>query len=176
MENGLADFCMAQDGADDLLATLQDLARLGAGEVAVGLEVMHGVIPPPSTYLVTHSRPWIDHCYAPEELSDILTELGDSAWPAAHGAAERILGNSPLAVSTAIQVVRAARDEDQPRGALEREHRAAAFLMSHPDLAEGIRARIIDKDGAPQWNPADPGDVDVEAIRAILEPEEDEDW
>lgn len=176
VEIGLADFCMAQDATDELLASLQDLARLGAGEVAVGLEVMHGVAPPPTTFPVTQNRAWIDHCYAPEELSDILAELRDSPWPAAHGAAERIQGNSPLAVATAIEVVRAARDEDQLRGALEREHRAAAFLMSHPDLAEGIRARIIDKDGAPHWSPADPGEVDVEAIRAILEPEEEEDW
>lgn len=176
VESGLADFCIRQDGVDDLLATLQDLSQLGAGEVGVGLEVMHGVQPPRDTFSVTQSRSWIDHCFAPEELADILHELDHSAWPAAHAAAERIRGNSPLAVATAIEVVRAARDEDEMRGCLEREHRAASFLMGRPDLSEGIRARIIDKDGAPRWDPADPSDVDVEAIRSMLEPEEDEEW
>jgi enoyl-CoA hydratase len=77
-------------------------------------------------------------------------------------------------VATALEVIRAARDEDELRGALEREHRAAAFLMDHPDVAEGIRARIVDKDDAPSWNPASAADVDRDEIIEMLYPEEDD--
>lgn len=174
LEAGLADFCVATESLEDLYAALSDLAMLSSGEISIGLEVMLGTRPPRTTYTMTQARPWVDECYAGEDLPAILQALESSPWPAAQGAAERIRHNSPLAVSTAIEVVRAARDEDELRGSLEREHRAAAFLMDHPDIAEGIRARIVDKDDAPRWSPARPEDVDQDAILAALDPEEDE--
>jgi enoyl-CoA hydratase/carnithine racemase len=33
------------------------------------------------------------------------------------------------------------------------EHELAAQCLAHPDLYEGIRAAIIDKDHQPQWQP-----------------------
>jgi len=176
VEFGLADFCIAPGTEEDVVASLVDFASLGGGEVGVALEVVHGVPAPASTRELSGSHAWIDHCYAREELADVLAELGTSPWPEARAAGERVAANSPLAAATAIELVRAARDEDELRGALEREHRAAAFMMERPDLAEGIRARIIDKDDAPRWDPADAGAVDVEVILRRLEPEEEEDW
>ena len=176
VEFGLADFCIAPGTEDEVLSTLADVARLGAGEVGVALEVMHGVPAPARTRELSAQRAWIDHGYAAPELSDILAELESSPWPAARAAAERIRANAPLAVATALELVRAARDEDELRGTIEREHRAAAFMMERPDLAEGIRARIVDKDDAPVWEPASADEVNVEIVLARLEPEEDEDF
>ena len=34
-----------------------------------------------------------------------------------------------------------------------REALAADFMITHPDYLEGIRARIIDKDDQPRWQP-----------------------
>jgi len=34
-----------------------------------------------------------------------------------------------------------------------REALAAHFMITHPDYLEGIRARIIDKDDQPRWQP-----------------------
>jgi enoyl-CoA hydratase len=172
VDAGLADFCVAADAVEDLVASFADLATLRAGEIAIGLEIMHGTRPPGAQ--LTRERAWLDHCYAAEDLPGILGELETSPWPAARAAAERIRRNSPLAVATAVEVVRAARDEDELRGSLEREHRAAAFLMDHPDVAEGIRARIVDKDDAPTWNPSAPEDVDRDEIIDALYPEEDD--
>ncbi|MGO3151821.1 MAG: 3-hydroxyisobutyryl-CoA hydrolase [Galactobacter sp.] len=172
VEAGLADFCVAAETQEDLISSFADLATLRAGEVSIGLEVMHGTRPPAPA--AARERAWMDHCYAAEDLPAILTELESSPWPAARAAAERIRRNSPLAVATALEVVRAARDEDELRGSLEREHRAAAFLMDHPDVAEGIRARIVDKDDAPRWDPAAPEDVDRDLIIDALYAEEDD--
>jgi hypothetical protein len=42
------------------------------------------------------------------------------------------------------------------------ELKAARFMIRHPDYLEGVRARILDKDNRPHWNPSkieDVGDV-----------------
>ena len=31
--------------------------------------------------------------------------------------------------------------------------KAARFLLNHPDYLEGIRARLLDKDDRPRWQP-----------------------
>jgi len=39
---------------------------------------------------------------------------------------------------------------------------AAHFMITHPDYLEGIRARIIDKDDQPRWQPGS-----LEAVGAL---------
>ena len=45
----------------------------------------------------------------------------------------------------------------------------AGYLMHQPDLAEGIRAQVIDKDRNPQWSPALMSGVDQYALRSLAE-------
>ena len=68
-----------------------------------------------------------------------------------------------------MAAVRAARAEDHLRTALDRELRVADYLMHRPDLAEGIRAQVIDKDRLPAWNPARLDRVDTAAIAALMD-------
>ena len=41
-------------------------------------------------------------------------------------------------------------------------------MIVRPDFAEGVRAVIVDKDNAPQWNPATAEAVTEELIDAIF--------
>jgi len=45
----------------------------------------------------------------------------------------------------------------------------ARHLMHRPDLAEGIRAQVIDKDRNPHWSPAVISDVDQQVLRSLAE-------
>ena len=45
----------------------------------------------------------------------------------------------------------------------------AADTIVSPDFAEGVRCTMIDKQDEPQWSPATVGEVDVEAIRRVLD-------
>ncbi|HSJ96627.1 MAG TPA: enoyl-CoA hydratase/isomerase family protein, partial [Myxococcota bacterium] len=38
------------------------------------------------------------------------------------------------------------------------------------DFAEGIRARLVDKDGRPRWSPATLGEVDAAAVERFFRP------
>jgi enoyl-CoA hydratase len=59
---------------------------------------------------------------------------------------------SPTALAVTLQLLRANAGRPLPE-VFQREALAAHFLVTHPDYLEGIRARIIDKDNKPRWQP-----------------------
>jgi len=64
----------------------------------------------------------------------------------------RLGERSPTALAVTLQLLRA--NEARPlREVFHREALAAHFMITHPDYLEGIRARIIDKDDQPRWQP-----------------------
>jgi len=64
----------------------------------------------------------------------------------------RLGERSPTALALTLQLLRA--NEGRPlREIFHREALAAHFMITHPDYLEGIRARIIDKDDKPRWQP-----------------------
>jgi enoyl-CoA hydratase len=57
------------------------------------------------------------------------------------------------------------------------EYRIASRILILPDLAEGVRAVIVDKDNAPVWHPARPEGVTEAALDAIFAPlPADQEW
>jgi enoyl-CoA hydratase/carnithine racemase len=68
-------------------------------------------------------------------------------------ARRRLAERSPTALAVTLQLLRANEGRPLPE-VFHREAVAAHFLITHPDYLEGIRARIIDKDDKPCWQPA----------------------
>jgi len=132
----------------------------------------HAVESPASQLLA--QRDWIDECYAGPTAIDIVAALrGHDARPA-NDAAEVILTRSPIAVSVALEAVRRAAELETLEDVLRQEYRTACGALRSPDLVEGIRAQIIDKDRNPAWSPASLAAVtpgDVEAYFAPTEPD-----
>ena len=54
------------------------------------------------------------------------------------------------------------------RELLELEHALVCRMLDLPDLHAGVRARLIDKGGAPRWRPARIEEVSAAAIEAIF--------
>lgn len=116
-----------------------------------GGEIPDFTAPPPPGELA-HARDWIDECYAAPTVAGILDRLRAHPAPGAHTAAKEIEGKSPTSLAVTLRSVRAAADLSL-EAALDQEFRLSSAMLRAPDLAEGIRAQIIDKDRNPRWAP-----------------------
>ncbi|MFI6768014.1 enoyl-CoA hydratase/isomerase family protein [Streptomyces sp. NPDC050355] len=122
------------------------------------------VQPPPEGELAGQ-RHWIDACYAADSVEEIVQRLLAHGAPAAKEAAETLLAKSPTALKVTLTALRRARRLGPLERVLDQEYRVSCAALAAPDLVEGIRAQVIDKDRRPCWSPAtlaEVADADVE--------------
>ncbi|MFI6638479.1 enoyl-CoA hydratase/isomerase family protein [Streptomyces sp. NPDC050504] len=138
-------------------SALPSLARELASDPLRTVLARH-VAPPPRGGLDA-AREWIDHCYGADTAEEIVARLLASGVPAAKTAADGLLANSPTAVKVTLAALRGARRLGPLERVLEQEYRVSCAALASPDLVEGIRAQVIDKDRRPRWSPAALEDV-----------------
>ena len=92
-----------------------------------------------------------------------------SAWAGA--VAEELLRRSPSSLKLTHRHLRLARDLDL-RGTLVQDFRIALRCLEEQDFYEGVRAVVIDKDGAPRWHPARLEDVTEARVARYFAPPE----
>lgn len=156
---GVATHYMA---TDNLQALKADLA---AGGDVDALLARHHTEPEGAT--LPQQQGDIDRFFGGDSVVDILAalEAEDSAWTAKQAAAIR--GKSPTSAAVALHQMREGKKADFD-ACMQMEMRAVTRLMAKPDFYEGVRATIIEKDGAPHWSPARHEGVTAEEIRAIF--------
>ncbi|WP_344499312.1 enoyl-CoA hydratase/isomerase family protein [Streptomyces enissocaesilis] len=158
---GLADHFVP---AEHLPALLADLATHPAREV-LSEYARHA----PEAGLAAH-RDWIDHCYAAETVEEIVDRLLARGEPAARETAGTILARSPVALKVTLAALRGAGELATLEQVLEQEYRVSCAALSSPDLVEGIRAQVIDKDRAPRWSPPALAEVTAEDVARFFAP------
>ncbi|WP_433548850.1 enoyl-CoA hydratase/isomerase family protein [Streptomyces sp. CA-294286] len=148
---GLADHFVP---SDRLAGLVGDLAVAPARE-AVRLRAADA----PQDGLLDGAREWIDHCFAADTAEEIVGRLTDTGVRAAKEAAETLLAKSPTSVKVTLEAVRRARGLGSLEQVLAQEYRVSCTALRGPDLVEGVRAQIVDKDRDPHWSPATLGEV-----------------
>ncbi len=124
--------------------------------------------PPPPGELADAG--WIDTAYAGDSLAGILARLADMPDPAAQAAHAAISTKSPTALAVTLAALRRARRAPDLETVLAQELRVSLRCLAEPDLAEGIRAQVIDKDRAPVWRPASIAGVDPRHVDTFFAP------
>nr|WP_237518621.1 enoyl-CoA hydratase/isomerase family protein [Streptomyces sp. SID5910] len=153
---GLADQYMP---SASLQSFVDDLAELPVRE-ALGRHVQD----PPAGELAGH-RDWIDSCFSADTVEEIVERLLAQGGAAAKKTAETLLLKSPTALKVTLAAVRRARRLGPLERVLDQEYRVSLACLHAPDLVEGVRAQVIDKDRNPHWSPAtlvEVTDADVE--------------
>ncbi|MFE1289957.1 enoyl-CoA hydratase/isomerase family protein [Streptomyces sp. NPDC058751] len=153
---GLADHYVPSSSLPRFLADLADRP------VTEALAAHERPAPPAE---LTERREWIDACYAADTVEEIVHRLFAAGDPAAKETAETLLGNSPTALKVTLAALRRARRLGSLERVLDQEYRVSCAALAAPDLVEGVRARIVDKDREPRWSPAtlaEVTDADVE--------------
>jgi enoyl-CoA hydratase len=153
------------------------IAALAAGELSGNLmsEITGGHVvrseterrgPPP----LSEHRVEIDRHFSAGSVGEIVESLDTDGSDWARDTAKTIRAKSPTSLKVAFRQIRegAKLEFDD---CMRMEYRMVNRIVAGHDFYEGVRATIIDKDGAPKWSPSDlagVGDADVETYFAPL--------
>ncbi|KDN81979.1 enoyl-CoA hydratase/isomerase family protein [Kitasatospora cheerisanensis] len=155
--------------ADHFLPSAALPALLAAADPVAALA---GLAQPAPASELAAQREWIDHCYAADTVEEILDRLRATGLAEAKEAAEQLLGKSPTMLKVTLAALRRARTLPTLAATLDQEYRISCAALAHPDLVEGIRAQVVDKDRNPRWSPgtlAAVGPEDVARFFAVPE-------
>ena len=158
---GFADYYIPRDRWLSLIDTLVETGDWDA--------VDRSALPPPDSKIAAQQSE-IDSLFGGEGLRDIVTLLTVTKGDLAAGALKVMSDNSPISMACTVELIHRSRARDTIEGALDLEYRFTARSMEQGDFLEGIRALIIDKDNAPKWRHAGPGEVPPAELSAMFQP------
>lgn len=166
------------EGGEDLIEALAAALGAGSGADGAALTAAHDAVrglaleaaDPRLVAPLAAEREWIDEAYAGDDAQTILDrlyELASEGHPGAKAAEEAVRAVCPFSVVVTLEALRRAAVSGLV-DVLAQDLRLGAALIGRPDMREGIRALLVDKDGAPRWNPARIEDVDPVEVRAAF--------
>nr|WP_319516819.1 enoyl-CoA hydratase/isomerase family protein [uncultured Cohaesibacter sp.] len=111
----------------------------------------------------------IEDAFSGDTVAEIIAKLNANPHPFAKETLDLMLSRSPMSVHVAFEQMR--------RGAtlsfedcMALEYRILKRILKDNDFYEGVRAAIVDKDGAPKWDPASFDDVSTEKVQSYFLP------
>lgn len=126
----------------------------------------------PGESVLEHESIWIDEVFGAATVEEIITGVEVAAAQEQEGAQKALKAlrrHSPTALKVSLEAVRRAKDLTLAQ-TLVQDLRTTMNAVAGTELAEGIRAQLIDKDRNPQWTPAQLDDVTDEAVYAFFGP------
>lgn len=161
---GVADWYVPSEQIPQLIDSLTAEAAWSDDSLSVVTRLINDVATkaPPSS--LASQREWIDECYATDSAEEIVARLVRSGVPDAELAAKEISRMSPSCVKVALAALRSGRTMSRLEEAVVQEFRVSLRCFAAPDLEEGIRAQVIDKDRNPRWDPPTLEEVSQELV------------
>jgi len=119
----------------------------------------------------------IDRLFGRASVEEIVEALRADGSPWARDQLAALEGASPTSLKVAFRQLRIGAETECFEDELAMEHRIAWRLGSGGDFAEGVRAKLVDRDGAPVWDPPDLAAVDDQRVEAVFAPlPQGEEW
>ncbi len=164
---GIGDVHVPAARNDDLIAALAGAMALDGDGVAA---ILRDFAVDPGDAPLAADREAIDRCFAGNSVEDILARLAaeDSDW--ARDQIATLATKSPTAMKVTHRQLRLGARIESIADIMAMEYRIADRCFRGHDLFEGIRAVVIDKDGAPKWDPTTLDAVSEADVDEYFEP------
>ncbi|MDP2697854.1 enoyl-CoA hydratase/isomerase family protein [Thalassospira sp.] len=114
-------------------------------------------------------RDEIDRIFGASDIRDVIQALDAGTSDFAKKAAALLRQKSPLALCVTFDQISQGRDMSVD-DVLKMEFRLSQRMVERPDLFEGVRAVIVDKDHAPKWQHANINQVDRQSVADFFAP------
>lgn len=169
---GLADHCLDAEKLPQAWDSLADIHWPDAASLQVWLNEFSAT----ETVTPVLDRSQIDNFFSLESVSAIVHALEADAGGWAQRIALLLRQRSPLMLHVALAQIRRARHLGVAQDlCMERDMMRHCFFPRHlarsgaqTEVAEGIRALVIDKDNAPKWQPARIEDVTPDMVQPFF--------
>lgn len=135
--------------------------------------VLDGLHRDPGQSQLAELRPVIDRIFSAGSVEAILERLDAETGTHAEWArmtAATMRQRAPFSLKVAFRQIREGASKQTLKDELKTEFRLVWRFLEHPNLREGIRAALIDKDKAPKWQPANLEDVSDDMVEACFAP------
>ena len=161
---GLATHYLAAEALPTAIAALHD-----SPDIFATLKT-HGVGAPLAR--IVENRTHIGRLFAGDSVAEIMAALEADGGDWAKKELTALRSKSPLSCAIALRQLREGTAMPDFASEMRQEYAIGARMVHTHDFLEGVRALIVDKDNAPQWQP-DVSDADIDAVFAPL-PAQDE--
>lgn len=144
---GFADYFVPGDRVRDLVDAFETRAD---PQTAAELVLLFDETPEPSR--LEEERAWIDDAFSAATVEGIVARLREIGGKGPERALAALEARPPLALKVTLEAIRRARGLSSLPDAIAQEYGLVSwFVATQPDLAEGIRAQVVDKDFSPRW-------------------------
>ncbi|MGZ8283346.1 MAG: enoyl-CoA hydratase/isomerase family protein [Allosphingosinicella sp.] len=131
--------------------------------------------PPPAR--IKENRERICRLFAADKLEEIMADLATDSSEWAQKELEALRRKSPAACKVSLRLLEESAKLHDFAGEMFMEYALTVHITARPDFAEGVRALLVDKDNAPNWQPAMPEEVTEKMIDELFAPlPPDEAW
>lgn len=175
LEAGIATHFVPSARLDEMKAALLE----GSGHItdqAAAAAIIAPFCADPGPSPLRANRGSIAEAFVGETVEGIIENLRQAGTLFAQSCLESLAGKSPQTLKVALRQMRQGALAKTFEEVMAMEYRIACRVVQRHDFLEGVRAVIVDKDGAPKWHPAALEQVDaalLDGIFAPLPPEEE---
>jgi len=165
---GLATHHVTVDKFDDIHAAVR-----GAEPIDPVLDALHT---DPGNGELMRLRPAIERCFAPGTMAEFIERLENETGETADWGRETALAlrqRSPTSLKLTLRLYEEGERLGDLRESLKLEFRCAVRCLRAHDHYEGVRAKMVDRDDTPHWQPPRLEDVSDSEIAEYLAPLED---
>uniref|UniRef100_UPI0035C996C5 enoyl-CoA hydratase/isomerase family protein n=1 Tax=uncultured Sphingomonas sp. TaxID=158754 RepID=UPI0035C996C5 len=151
-------------------ATLDDVkARIGADPQGIAATLDALATPAPDARILAH-RAAIDRLFASDTLEDIYVALESDGGEWATQQLATLKTKSPQTMKVSLRLLHEGATMPTFEDEMRQEYAVGAHVVQRHDFLEGVRAVIVDKDNAPQWDPPTPEGVTGHVLDQIFAP------